>query len=509
MRIKSIARGAFGRICGFAAAAFGSAVGASEAGAQSQVGLALVGPASYVTVGQVVEVRLRASSEQVSNFTGTSFVAIDCILGWDPTHLRLLGLSTAGSVPLLSSYFPNPTADYTGINESSPPQDGDALYYALAQLGNPVQCAAPGVQVTTFRFQVLAPFESTAIEIIPTLTVDFVADTIVYDGTVPGLDVTGTTVGCTLLQEPPCAGSLEGIGPAIDGLPENLVLATDAGSLVGAAVAAPVVSARDACEKPLAVSLALEGATVGTSWPVGGVFAIGTTTLTWTATDDVGNVTSEVRTIVIEDHQLLDAAISFEGIFAGDSTRSIRIGAGGLAQVVAVDFTGADGFIAALEVPVADGYDCVSAKDVTHSVSSIAAPTVSGTRYAAEFLLRQGDSNDDDAVDVLDYGILFGDLGGPVARDAISNFNADIFVNNADFSVVAINFFEVGASCGAFEGAVPRSRVSVKDLRRAGLGHLAAADLDRNGWLDLRDVARFAEHGASPSRRDGHDAAID
>ncbi|MFM1823457.1 MAG: hypothetical protein RI967_1723 [Planctomycetota bacterium] len=504
MRIMKNWTGALARTCGLAAAM----VAVAEARAQSEIGLSLVGPASFVEVGQVVEVRLRASSESVSNFTGTSFVAIDCILGWDPAHLRLLGLSTAGSVPLLSSYFPNPSVDYTGINEASPPQDGDALYYALAPLGNPIGCQAPGVQVTTFRFQVLSEFESTVVEIIPTLTVDFIADTIVYDGTVPGLDVTGTLAGCTLLQEPPCAGSLEGIGPAFDGLPESLVLATDAGSLVGALVSAPVVSARDACDEPLAVSLALTGATEGSSWPVDGVFPIGTTTLTWTAVDEVGNIATEVRTIVVEDHQLLDAAISFEGVFAGDSTRSIRIAAGGLAQVVTVDFTGAEAFVAGLEIPVAEGYDCVSAKDVTHSISSVAAPSVSGARYAAEFLLTQGDSNDDDAVDVLDYGLLFGDLGGPVARNAISNFNADILVNNADFSVIAINFFEVGASCGAFEGAAPRSRVSVKDLRRAGLGHLAAADLDRNGWLDLRDVARFAEYGAGPNVRGGGDGAI-
>jgi hypothetical protein len=485
-----------------------AAIGAPSATAQSEVALSLVGPASYVAVGQVVEVRLRATSESVSNFTGTNFVAIDCILGWDPLHLRLLGLTTAGSVPLLSSYFPNPSVDYTGINEASPPQDGDALYYALAPLGNPIGCQAPGVQVTTFRFQVLSEFESTAIEIIPTLTVDFVADTIVYDGTVPGLDVTGTISGCTLLQEPPCAGSLEGIGPAFDGLPESIVIAADAGSLAGAVVAAPIVSARDACDEALAVSLVLSGAAEGTAWPVDGVFPIGATTLTWTSVDEVGNIATEVRTIVVEDHQLLDAAISFEGVFAGNSTRSIRIAAGGLAQVVTVDFTGEEAFVAGLEVPVAEGYDCVSAKDVTHSISSIAAPSVAGGRYVAEFLLPQGDSNDDNAVDVLDYGLLFGDLGGPVERNAISNFNADTFVNNADFSVIAINFFEVGASCGAFEGAAPRSRISVKDLRRAGLGHLAAADLDRNGWLDLRDVARFAEYGAGPNVRGGGDGAI-
>jgi hypothetical protein len=187
-------------------------VASAAASAQSQINLNLVGPTEPVSVGQVVEIRLRASSELIENFVGTSFVAIDCILGWDPAHLKLLGLTTAGSVPLLSSYFPNPTADYTGINESNPPQDGDALYYALAPLGNPVQCPAFGVQVTTFRFQVLSDFASTAVEIIPTLTVDFETDTIVYDGTVPGLDVLGTATGWIVVQQTPCPGDLDGNG---------------------------------------------------------------------------------------------------------------------------------------------------------------------------------------------------------------------------------------------------------------------------------------------------------
>jgi hypothetical protein len=33
--------------------------------------------------------------------------------------------------------------------------------------------------------------------------------------------------------------------------------------------------------------------------------------------------------------------------------------------------------------------------------------------------------------------------------------------------------------------------VSVKDLRRQGLGHLAAADLNGDGWVDLRDIEQY------------------
>jgi hypothetical protein len=35
--------------------------------------------------------------------------------------------------------------------------------------------------------------------------------------------------------------------------------------------------------------------------------------------------------------------------------------------------------------------------------------------------------------------------------------------------------------------------VSVKELRRQGLGHLAAADLNRDGWVDLRDMQLYMQ----------------
>jgi hypothetical protein len=186
-----------------AAAISGSAL------ADSQIALSLVGPTTPVAVNQTIDVKLRATQQPGGTVVGTSFVAIDCILQWNPAELQLLGLVTTGSVSLLSSYFPTPTNDYTGINEAAPPADGTALYYALAPLGGPVQVSTAGVQVVTFRFKVKTAFSSSAISVLPTLTVTNPADTIVYDGTVPGLDVTGTLSPAVLVQTPPCPADLD------------------------------------------------------------------------------------------------------------------------------------------------------------------------------------------------------------------------------------------------------------------------------------------------------------
>jgi hypothetical protein len=185
---------------------------ASLSSAQYEIDLSLVGPTGYVSVGQTVDVRLRAKSDATESFVGQNFFAIDCILDWNPKDVELMGLTTTGSVPLMSSYFPSPTADYTGINELAVPKDGDALYYAIANFGNPVSTTGAGAQVVTFRFKIKRAFATTQISIAPTLTIDQLAETAVYDGTVPGLDVVGDLVPAILVQEPELPEDLDGDG---------------------------------------------------------------------------------------------------------------------------------------------------------------------------------------------------------------------------------------------------------------------------------------------------------
>lgn len=55
------------------------------------------------------------------------------------------------------------------------------------------------------------------------------------------------------------------------------------------------------------------------------------------------------------------------------------------------------------------------------------------------------------------------------------------------------------ADRGALDGAHPRERITVKELRRLGLGDLAAADLNRDGWVDARDIQLFTQAGGAPN----------
>jgi hypothetical protein len=122
-------------------------------------------------------------------------------------------------------------------------------------------------------------------------------------------------------------------------------------------------------------------------------------------------------------------------------------------------------------------------------------------QYSTTLVLDQGDSNDDDLVDILDFGIYVGDFGAALAG-GISNFNDDLFVNSGDFGFISLNYARRGTACGAFTGGNPRLAVSVKQLRREGLGDLAASDLNRDGMLDSNDIAWYLQRGIRPSRPD-------
>jgi hypothetical protein len=139
-------------------------------------------------VGDTVPVGLYAVADSPAP---QSFSAIRLIFAWDPIYLDLLGRSQAGAVALLSSGFPSSS---WGLNEVVPPQDGDGLYQALANFGQPVWVNQSGVLVTTLQFQALAPTGGTLVDMWTSGGTPAI-NTLVVDGQVPGLDVTGTLTG--------------------------------------------------------------------------------------------------------------------------------------------------------------------------------------------------------------------------------------------------------------------------------------------------------------------------
>jgi len=269
----------------------------------------------------------------------------------------------------------------------------------------------------------------------------------------------------------------------------------------------------------------------------GSVFTGGTTPVTCTATDACGNVSNCGFDLVVEPVNELAVTVELEPNIAptGTLTRCITFevwecgGPSSIEVSAEVDFdvTFVGSGNSAIGTAVVDvpcgAYTCITARDELHTLRRTdEAFGISGTQYVADFTgnpgsggdwLIGGNLNDDSVIDILDFGIFssqFNTSPGKHTTCADAGPHADIsgdgVVNSLDFSFINLNFlkFHEANCCGAplrpADGAAddgPVTSITVGELRRRGLGHLAAGDLNRDGVLDEQDLAAFVD-GVEP-----------
>ncbi len=427
-------------------------------------------PALLSVVGTPVVPTTGAFTVDV-NLDGLSRVAVgaQASVAYDPTLVEFVGIEAGTEFPLLA---------YTTHDALAAKITFAA---GVAQFDGAAAIANGNIAKLTFRPRAGACVDADAITLsigsLPTRVTDVAGQPI------PVTEVNGVVL--TALD-----------APQLLGVPTDLQLAADAGTTLGAAVSLSVPRASDSCGHALLVT-----AVRSDGLPLAAYFAIGTTTIAWSATDAAGTPVSATTSITVLDHQLATVDVDYAvGIAATRVfTHPIRLTLNsGEVVVTDVDFVGTNGAVKDIAVPVRADYQCIAAKDATHTNSSARALSVVGTKWVASaaFQLVGGDSNDDNSIDVLDFGTYLADRGAP--RDALSrsNFNRDAVVNNGDFSFIAINFLQTGSSCSVLGAPVARASITVRELRRLGLGHLALADLDQNGVVDAADLAHYAQFGA-------------
>jgi hypothetical protein len=288
--------------------------------------------------------------------------------------------------------------------------------------------------------------------------------------------------------------------------------------VLGAVIANPGVTYVPACNasgEPVVITwshstASCGGASIssGNGWP--STFAVGHTTVTWTAGGTAGS-----SCYTVENHQVMELSVALEGSVAANS-RWLEIDAYGFSADVYATLTGTASTVSVqLPVAAAGTYDCVSVKDAAHTLRHSATVSVVGTVYRASLVLEQGDSNDDNTVDILDFGMYVADFGSGRTANARSNFNGDTLVSTTDFAFISANFFQVGsAGCtgaGGVAGDGPMDRVSVAQLRKMGMGEIAMADLNRDGWVDTTDMALWMQgvrpEGDAGDANDGDNTA--
>ncbi len=155
--------------------------------------------------------------------------------------------------------------------------------------------------------------------------------------------------------------------------------------------------------------------------------------------------------------------------------------------------------ITQLPCGVGTAIDAVSAKDPLHTLRSAGALTYLGNnQYMGSVALAGGDANNDNVIDVLDFGVFASQYGMNVgANTAISqppphaDFSANGLVDTADYTFISTQFLMVGdppPGNWLLAPPTPKKRASVKEMLVAGAFRAAEFDLNGDGWVDYWEI---------------------
>ena len=274
----------------------------------------------------------------------------------------------------------------------------------------------------------------------------------------------------------------------------------------------------------------------------GDEFPVGDTVVTCTATDDAGNTSTCTFTVTVTNQTAISVNLQLAFVTSGSFTRCITFNVydcdTGTSVTAERTVTFVDGF-ATTSVKVECGieWDCITAQDLLHTLrETVDVDTDMDGNLTASFkglddpntpedeggALRCGNFTDvpgECVIDILDFGVMvcqFGlDVGantpcggGPWAGmddcpDMHADCTGDGIVSIADFTFVANLFLmECDPNCCGLPliaGNMGRSDISIDDLRQLGMEHLAIADLNEDGRLNVMDMVEFM-NGARPIR---------
>ena len=257
-------------------------------------------------------------------------------------------------------------------------------------------------------------------------------------------------------------------------------------------------------------------------------FSVGTTTVTYTATDECGNTGTCEFDVTVVAGAYVDVTVQLTAgpIAAGPFTRCITFEIWECpAYRVVFDYpmTFTNGIASdVIGLLVCGDYECITARDKLHTLRSTgtvsldpltgywladftgAAALIGGN--ATGYLNEPGD----DCIDITDFSMLAFQFSTAVGADTDcstagphTDFSGNGSVDLGDFSFIQSNFATCDQAncCGRGRGdgfGGPQYEISVKELEARGLGYLAVIDMDRDGWIDTKDVMRYIEQITDP-----------
>lgn len=184
------------------------ASGFAAYGGPDLVNLELRAPFQTVNVGQPVNIGIYA----VSSVPGpVDLSGIQMVFSWNPIFLQLNGFTNVGGAwPAgIAGWFPG-----GGLNEASPPADGNGYFVNLGSTGVPATATSAGILISTLQFTALAATPLTPVDILGSGGSPAVSTKVGGFGTTQGQDITGTlsNAGVEILIPAPATGGLLAIG---------------------------------------------------------------------------------------------------------------------------------------------------------------------------------------------------------------------------------------------------------------------------------------------------------
>ena len=296
--------------------------------------------------------------------------------------------------------------------------------------------------------------------------------------------------------------------------PASITMNADAGSCT-AVVDPGTATATDNCDPDPAVT-----ATRSDNQPLGAPYPQGVTTITWKATDACGNMVTCDQTVTVNAFNTVKATIVLEGVtVAAPQTRCIRFRADSCGATIAQPITfgdngGGGGSLRALDVTFdipCGNWTSLCAKDEQHSLWNTTSLIVSGTEYEATsvIVLKSGDTDNDGDVDINDVTYFIFTYGGPEGVGGCpwngtrgADFSLNGNVGTEDFTFLSANWLmATSCSCTTLTAGATDSKVAPQTAGPAALTRIstallqpdvaAAADINRDGVVDVKDVELF------------------
>jgi hypothetical protein len=488
-----------------------------------------------------VEVNIAAGSEVV---TGGQFLIV-----YDPDCLdfKFIVDSNPGPGPGSSGIQPSddfPLLIYSDVNESA-----GTIFIAVGCMPGDPDCGTSlAATLATLQFDKLCVCGEC------NLTFDSVnpANTILSDDTGQPVPITTNPSKTIRLS-----------GELTINVPGNVSVNPDCG-FPTAIITWDPVSASDSCDGEIASECDEDfpnicctnthsgGVPIDHLAEAGGEFPQGTSTFCCTAENDCGHATEETCwTVTVSDQHSMDIVVQLSPVmrnvpltrcicfeFFPDCVQEPTEWCQDLVFGPPYDFAGHN--TTKIKVPKGQ-YACITARDCLHTLRSVSDIECVGDQLVAEFKgdpffggnwLINGNIHDPcwkgeeegsthDVIDILDFGTFVAQFGAILNPNTPcgtlgphSDINGDGMVDGSDFAFISQNFLEESKdSCcpgdqTAFNPDPPITSITVKELRRMGLGDLAVADLNGDGTLDQADMTAFLQ-GQVPqrdSKREGRGA---